>query len=790
MNRQEIASLDPDLKTGLSAQQAAQRLEGGWSNRVSVRAGRTEKEIITQNIFTFFNLVFVILALVLVIFQSSVKNMTFLIVVIINTAIGIFQEIRAKRALDKLTLVAAQQLPVLRDGQLLPVRSDLLVRDDLVQFRAGDQVCADARLRSGSLLVNEALLTGESDLIEKKPGDSLHSGSFCVSGSGLAQLTRVGDDAYAAQLTAQAKADPRVAKSEMMRSLDKLVRVMGVILIPVGLLLYYDHFKVMAMDATTSAEKVVAALVGMIPEGLYLLTSVALALSSLKLTQQRVLVQDMNCIESLARVDVLCVDKTGTITEPEMEVSQVVPLTRHPHTYIESILTALYGTREPDNETARAIRELFFGRSDWHCTRYYPFQSQRKWCAGEFEGQGAFFVGAPEVLMGSRYGSIQEAVEEAAQSSRVLLLARCDGPVDPQALQWQSMEPLALLLVNNRLRRQAEQTFSYFRQQDVKIKVISGDSPVTASRVAMRAGIEGAENWVDAQDLETPEKLLQAAEHCTVFGRVTPERKRQLIQALKKLGHTVAMTGDGVNDVLAMKESDCGVAMASGAQAASHVARLVLLDSDFTAMPAIVGEGRRVINNIQRAAALFLVKNIFSLSLALLCLVTPWAYPFQPIQLTLISVLTIGVPAFFLALEPNYERVRGRFLPNVLRRALPGGLANVIVVTLCQLIMDSFSLPVQDLGTVCTAVLATVGLLVLFLESRPFTKIRLAVLSAMTVGMVGAFLVLPGLFELAITEPKSYLVLLCGVIMAPTVFFALQWVFRLADRLLEKWRKQ
>ncbi len=782
--RQEIAAYAADPNVGLTEQQARQRLEAGWSNEVTAKAGRSEKDIILQNILTFFNLVFVVLAVVLVVFGSSVKNMTFLIVVLINTAIGIFQEIRAKRAVDKLTLVAAQQVRTVRGGTVIRIRSDLLVRDDIVEFGAGDQICADGTLRSGELQVNESLLTGESDLITKKPGDTLKSGSFVVAGRGRVQLTQVGDDAFAARLTAEAKADPRAAKSEMMNVLDKLVRVMGIVLIPVGLLLFYDHFKVVGLDARSSAEKTVAALVGMIPEGLYLLTSVAMAVSSIKLTKDRVLVQDMNCIETLARVDVLCVDKTGTITEPAMEVDNIVPLSGDSPEYLEQVLTALYGPREPDNDTARAIHQLFNGPTGWVCTRYFPFNSKTKWSGGIFQDVGAFLVGAPEFIMGSRFEELKETANQwSAKGYRVLLVARYEGEPRPGALEAQKVTPLALVLLTNRLRDKARETFTYFAQQGVTIKVISGDNPATVSEVARRAGIENADKYIDTGSLETDEDLRRAVDTCTVFGRVTPDQKKRLILALKAQGHTVAMTGDGVNDVLAMKESDCGVAMASGAQAASQVARLVLLDSDFAAMPGIVGEGRRVINNIQRAAALFLVKNIFSLGLALVSLLTAWAYPFMPIHLTLISALTIGVPSFFLAIEPNYARVSGKFLPNVLRRAFPGGLTDMIVVMLCQAIMTSFGLPGTDIATVCTAALAVVGLLVLFLESRPFNLLRGIILGAMAVGLVGAFLLLGGLFDLTVADPRSYLVLLSVIIMAPTVFFVLQRLFTWGDRL-------
>ena len=568
----------------------------------------------------------------------------------------------------------------------------------------------------------------------------------------------------------------------MMRALDKLIWVMGMILIPVGLMLFYQEFKILQLGVQTSAEATVAALVGMIPEGLYLLTSVAMAVSALKLTKAQVLVQDMNCIEALARVDVLCVDKTGTITEPAMIAEHVLPLDGCDYDYLEQLLTALYGSREPDNDTARAISELFPGQSTWNCTAYIPFDSKYKYSGGVFEDRGSFLVGAPEILMGQYFEELQSTVTQwSSKGYRVLLVARYDRL--PQPDRPEKPEPLALILLTNRIRQTAPETFGFFKQQGVTVKVISGDNPVTVSEVANRAGIPNAEAFVDAGTLQTPEQIAQAAAEYTVFGRVTPEIKKQLILALKQQGHTVAMTGDGVNDVLAMRQADCGVAMASGARAASQVAQLVLTQSDFAAMPQIVNEGRRVINNIQRAASLFLVKNIFSLCLALVCLFTGWAYPFMPFHLSVISALTIGVPGFFLAMEPNYERVRGKFLPTVLRQALPGGLTDLIVVLITHVMMISFRLPMGDSATVCTAVLALVGLMVLYKVSVPFDLFRKLIWGAMAIALLGSFTLLGAPFELTITDSRSYLVLLSALIMAPTVFYALQRLFEQWDRL-------
>ena len=782
--REPVAVVNADPKQGLSEEQADLRKACGWANIAPTGASKTEQEIILSHTLTFFNLVFVVLAVILVCVQSSPKNMTFLIVAAINTVIGIVQEIRAKRAVDKLTLVAAQMVRTVREGKTVEVRSDLLVRDDIVIFKAGDQICADGVLRTGQLQVNESLITGEADAITKNPGDPLKSGSFVIAGKGRVQLTAVGVDAFAARLSMEAKADPKAAKSEMMLSLDKMIHFIGFALIPIGALLFWQQFVRLGLDPRTSGESTVAALVGMIPEGLYLLTSIALAASALKLTRQRVLVQDMNCIETLARVDVLCVDKTGTITEAKMEVENIIPLSEQPPERLEQILTGLYGDGEPENDTGRALSELFPGKCQWELMRRIPFTSAAKWSGGVFRDQGAFLVGAPEFILGSRFEEVREMAEPwSAKGYRVLLVAQYHGEPEPGNLNENAVSPLALLLLTNRVRPEAPDTFRYFAQQGVAIKVISGDNPATVSSVAMRAGIENAENYVDANLLETEEDFHKAVDQFTVFGRVTPDKKRSLIRALKAQGHTVAMTGDGVNDVLAMKESDCGIAMASGAQAASQVARLVLLDNDFSTMPGIVGEGRRVINNIQRAAALFLVKNIFSLGLSLLSLLTGWAYPMVPFHLTVISALTIGVPSFFLAMEPNYERVTGKFLPTVLRRALPGGITNIFVVFLAQAFMVTFGIPQEQISGICAAILGTVGMLVLYQVCQPFDKFRKVIWWLMAAGLVISFTALAGLFELWIHTPQALLLTVTLMIVTPTVFSTVGRIFLWLDKL-------
>lgn len=792
----QIPMLQADPAEGLSPQETKLRQSNGLSNIMPPSNTKSEGQIIKENVLTFFNLIFLVLALCLCL-VGSFKNLMFLLVAVANTVVGSFQEIRAKRAVDKLTLVAAGTAKAIRSGQRVSVRTDQLVRDDIVEFAAGDQICADAVVRDGQLQVNESLLTGEADAILKNPGDTLKSGSFVISGRARVQLTHVGSESYAAKLAAEARRNVRSTKSEMMLSLTKLITVVGIALIPLGIILFLRHFLSVfqGLPLRDSVESTVSALIGMIPEGLYLLTSVAIAASCLKLSRKRVLVQDMNCIETLAHVDVLCVDKTGTITEPTMEVTDVYPLNSERFSYddIEKILAAFYHGEEPDNETARAMGQQFAGETTWRTVKRMAFSSSTKWSGADFGENGRYVVGAPEFIMGDRYDSIRgEAEPWSERGCRVLLLAAYDTVFDDGPLQSAHVAPIALVFLSNLLRPDAQETFRYFASQGVSVRVISGDNPITVAQVAARAGIENADRYVDAMTLSTEQDFEEAVKYYTVFGRVTPEQKRYLVRAFQKQGHTVAMTGDGVNDVLALKDANCGIAMASGSQAASQVAQIVLLNSQFSAMPAIVAEGRRVINNIQRAASLFLVKNIFSFALTLLLLFIDMPYPLLPIQLSLISTFTIGIPSFFLALEPNYARVEGKFMRNVIRRAMPGGLTNLTIVLLAGFFTSTFGLSNEQLNTICVWVMSAVGLVTLYHVSVPFTRLRLAVLAAMTAAMLFSLLVIPAFFDLPTLNASSALILVTLLLACPTVmrFFRVIFDKRVAKLDLAPAKKQ
>ncbi len=788
--RREVARVSADPNVGLTMAQVKERQQNGWANEPVESPTKTVGQIVRENVVTFFNFIFIILAALLII-VGSVEDLLFLLIAIANTCIGIIQQLRSKQTIDKLNLLAAPRANVVREGHLGSVPAAHLVRDDVAELASGDQIPADATVLAGQVQVNEALITGEADAIVKNPGDQLLSGSFVVAGRCRARLDRVGADSYAAKLTLEAKKDVTVGKSEMMSSLDKLIRVIGILLIPIGIALFAKEYFIVGRTFQETVVSTVAALIGMIPEGLYLLTSVALAVSMIRLARGKVLAQDMNCIETLARVDVLCVDKTGTITEPRMEVGEVVYLDeeRYAETQVTEILNAFYQAVEADNDTARAMQKKFHGGSAWHPQTVIPFTSATKWSAAVFAGHGAYVVGAPEFILGYRYSDLKETVDPwSAKGYRVLLAAEYRGTPDQQGLDPARVCPMALVLLANRVRESAPKTFQFFAQQKVAVKVISGDNPVTVAEVARQAGIQGAERWVDAATLRTEEDMDRAVRQYTVFGRVTPDQKRKLVRALQRAGHTVAMTGDGVNDVLALKDADCGIAMASGAEAACHAAQLVLMNSDFAAMPKVVAEGRRVINNIQRAAALYLVKNIFSFFLSIISLFATFPYPVTPLQISFLSAVTIGVPSLFLALEPNHALVKGKFMSNVFRAALPGGLTDLLIVLGAVAFYAVFEFTTDQLSSMSTILLVTIGLLVLFQVCKPFDWKRRVLMIAMTGASAVSILWFGSSFGISPLDLKSGMVLAVFMGLAYPVMYVILKAFELGAILWDKLR--
>ena len=758
---------NPDYKKGLTSQQVQEHRLHGWTNRSVDPPSKTTKEIVHENIFTYFNLIFAVLA-VLLILVGSFRDLTFLPVIIANTLIGIIQEVRAKQILDKLTMLNAPHAMVVRDGKKAMIDAEELVLDDIVIFKAGNQVCADAVVSAGEVQVNESLLTGEADEITKRKGDKLMSGSFIVSGQCHARLDRVGEDSYISKLTMQAKEMQSGEQSEMIRSLNKLVKCVGVAIIPIGLVLFSQAFFIQHDGFRESVTSMIAAVIGMIPEGLYLLASVALAVSSVRLAQKKVLLHDMKCIETLARVDVLCVDKTGTITENTMKVQDVVETDEYDAEEMEPLRTMIgdfAAAMTNDNITMAAVKEYFSKSSGKKPVSKTGFSSSTKYSSVTFE-DGAYVLGAPEFVLKEKYGDYAEKItEHASTGARVLVFGSYDGEVTGKPLEH-GITPLGFVLLANPIREAAKMTFEYFAEQGVDVKVISGDNPVTVSNVARQAGIKNADRYVDASELKNEKALRNAVLNNTVFGRVTPDQKRKFVRILKDAGHTVAMTGDGVNDVLALKDADCSIAMASGSDAAAQASQLVLLESDFSCMPQVVLEGRRVVNNIQRSASLFLVKNIFSFLLSLISLVFMFTYPLAPSQISLISMFTIGIPAFFLALEPNKNIIKGHFLTNVFLKALPAAVTDALAVGALVIFGRTFGVNSTDISTAATMLLAIVGFMILYKISAPMNKIRAGILIGCIVGLLFCSIFLNNLF--AITGMTTECVMLFVVFAIAT----------------------
>lgn len=797
---------------GLTSEEVRERIDNGQTNHTDISTQKTVGQIVKSNLLTYFNLIFLILTVLLCI-VGSFRNLTFLPVIIGNTVIGIFQELRAKKTLDKMSMLNAPHSIVVRDGEQQQIQSEELVKDDIIILSAGNQICADATVLSGSISVNEALLTGESDEIKKKSGDRLMSGSFVVSGQCYAKLDKVGNESYISQLTAQAKAMGDGEQSEMIRYINKLVKWVGIIIIPVGIILFCQAYIMNGETFKKSVVSMVAAVLGMIPEGLYLLTTVALALSTIRLAKKQVLLHDMKSIETLARVDVLCVDKTGTITEPGMQVTELVISGRCGDAEMDKrafahLLADYSAVIEDNNATMEAIRAYVakneIEKGSKTLLKTQPFTSANKYSKVSFV-EGDYMLGAPEFIMKDRYEEISEEIEEyQSKGYRVLLMAEqsgssamadtenaadtdksgqqapgVKGAADMASSRAGMVSPIGYIVLSNPIRENAESTFTYFKEQGVAIKVISGDNPATVSEVAKRAGIDGAENYVDASTLASEKDITEAVDKYTVFGRVTPKQKQLIVRALQKQKHTVAMTGDGVNDILAMKDADCSIAMASGSEAAAQAAQTVLLDSDFGRMPYVVFEGRQVVNNIQRSASLFLVKNIFSLLMAIFSAVFAITYPLEPSQISLISMFTIGLPGFLLALEPNRNRIEGNFMANVMLKALPAGLTDVLSVGALVICGQVFNLPSEDIATAGTMLLAVVGFMIIIKISHPFNKMKYGVLLINIIGLLFCGLFLGRLFAI---ESISNICFLLMVVFA----FAAESMFRYLTLFVEK----
>lgn len=730
---------------GLTAAEVAQRTTAGQVNTAMAPLTRPISQIIRSNTFTLFNLVNVVLG-ALIFTTGSYSNLLFLGVAIVNTAIGTFQEIRAKRELDALAIVSQAKAHVWRDGTLSAIAPDTIVLDDIVQLQRGDQVMVDGVVVTDSAVeIDESPLTGESNAISKAPGEQLLSGSFVVAGTTQMRVTHVSSDTFAAKLALEAKAE-KVGTSQLLATINRIIQILTWILIPIGVLLF--TISMVRRGAYNRAILTTsAAVIGMIPEGLVLLTNVALAVSSMHLGRKRVLVRSLTAIEALARVDTLCLDKTGTITSGKLNVQAVTPAARHTKQDVLAIASAVVYALNDDNETAMAIKHHVPQQPTWSCTDTVPFSSARKWSGASFSDGAHYFIGAPEFTFGESFpADMNAAVQAAAEKGlRVIVVGRATK-LQPQL---SNPELIGIITIADELRPSAIDTLSFFAKQDVNLKVISGDNPVTVAQVARAAQIPGANNYINMSTVADDADYAALMRENTVFGRVTPQQKKRLIANHQQAGHTVAMTGDGVNDVLAMRQADCSVAMASGADAASAIADFVLLDSNFDAMTGVLNEGRRVINNIESAASLYLIKTMYSVILATIFIFLNMDYPIVPIYLTPVTAVAIAMPSFFLTLEPNFARVTGQFLKKVMTFAAPAALAIVIYTLVLTFLQYLWHLPFKTAGTMVVLLIGCISYNVLFRVCRPFNRYKLGMVILVGIALFGVFFVINPAFSLA-----------------------------------------
>ncbi len=771
--------------TGLSTEQVNERVSEGKTNKVSNLKTKSIKRIFYDNIFTLFNLINVILLIALIV-VGSYKNMLFFGVVICNTAIGIFQEIRSKKSVDKLTILSESKIDVLRDGKITRISKEQIVLDDIIILSRGNQIPADCVVCSGLCKVNESLLTGESNLIEKNEGDELLSGSFIAAGKCYARVAKVGENCYASKINNEAKYIKKV-NSHIMKSFKLIIRICTFIIIPVGIIFFIRQFGILDENIKRTVENTVASMVGMIPSGMILLTSTVLAVSVIRLSRKKVLVNEMYCIESLARVDVLCVDKTGTLTADEMNVTEVIAFDASDDE-IKTALSSIVSSSEEINATLFAIKDYVGEQKPINCVKFASFSSENKWSGGAYSNGKTYIVGASEFVLKdkNKYSDVYDRIADIAQTVRIVVLACSDSEFDGNTLP-NDLKPMALILIKDKLRENVNDTINYFKEQGVALKVISGDSVKTVRNIAIDTGIEGAENAVDMSTVTTDDELYDEAERCSVFGRVTPAQKKQLVTALQNHGHSVAMMGDGVNDVLALKEADCSVAMASGSEAARNVSQLVLVNNDFASMPEVVAEGRRTINNVERSSSLFLVKTIYSIVLSIFFIFFRGQYPFEPIQLTLIGALTIGFPSFVLALQPNKDRIKGNFTFNIISRAMPAAICVISNIIIAAVIGRTFGIPHPEISTISVYLTALSCLLLIVRLSVPFNLLRTVMFCISVSGLALAGLFFGKLFSITLLGFESLLIFLLCAIATIIVFNIL---YSIAQYLIDKNKNQ
>jgi cation-transporting ATPase E len=750
-----VERYNPDIKVGLSNEDVESRIMAGLSNLLDTGSSKSVSSIVIANLLTFFNFLNFSIAVWLLSVGAEFANFFFLGTVSANIAIGIIQEIRAKKMIDKLSLLSAPTANVVRDSGDYEISVSNIVIDDILYLNSGKQIAADCVVREGTLEVNESLLTGESDPILKRKGDTLYSGSYVVSGSCYAQVTAIGNDIYIQKLTSQAKVYQK-PKSDLLASLKIIIRTVAGIIIPLAGLLFYTMTTNTSLGYEDIVKATTGAIIGIIPSGLFLLTSMALAVGVIRLAQNNTLVQELYCIEMLARVDMLCLDKTGTITDGTMSVHSTVELEPYDKLSTKNIVSAMINALNDTNLTSQALSDRFGTAKRIRHKNTIPFSSARKFSAVEFERYGTFVLGAPEYVLKNQYPeTIKVQVNRFAEEGfRVLCIARTDEPITDD-YTFKSLTPISLITIEDTIRPDAEDTIKYFKENQVGVKVISGDNPVTVSKIAQRVGIVDADKYISLEGLSDKD-VVRAAGRYTIFGRVSPGQKRLLIESLKNNGHTVAMTGDGVNDILALKEADTSIAMASGSEAARNVSHLVLLDSNFSSMPKVVSEGRRVINNVQKVAVLFLTKNIFTLLLIIIAIARRGVYPIQPSQLILIDYLVIGIPALILALEANNKRVEGNFLLNVIKKALPGALVVMINSLIVFGLASVLGMNQLQTSTIIVISATFTSLLVLLRLSLPFNRVRGTVYVLMIIAFVASIIFLPSFFNYAPFFTQEY----------------------------------
>lgn len=761
--QEKIERYKPEINKGLNNKQIEKRKQENLINHdLNVRT-KSIKSIIISNFFTIFNLMNLLLALA-VFAVGEYKNMLFIGLVIINTTISTAQEIHSKRVIDKLALISSAKVTAIRNGIKEQIDIEEIVLDDILQFETGNQIVTDCKILQGEIEVDESFITGEADAILKKPADMILSGSFVVSGKCITQVEHVGDENFTSKISKETCYIKKV-KSEIMTSLNQIINTVLVAIIPIGILLFMNQLNLDGGIFKDAVVHTVAAIIGMIPEGLVLLTSTVLAVSVIRLSKSKVLVQELFCIETLARVDTLCLDKTGTITEGKMEVNDIIPINTKKEK-IEEILKAIGEASEDNNATIEAIRvryEKINGKEIWIPNKKIAFSSSKKWSGIQFEEKGSYIIGAPEFILKEKIEKYREIICKYSDDYRIILLAHSKEPFKDKELP-ENIQVLGLVLISDKIRTNASRTLKYFKEQGVDIRIISGDNPITVSKIAKRAGIEKYEKYIDCTTLKDEQELKEAVKEYKIFGRVTPIQKKQIVSELKEQGHTVAMTGDGVNDIIALKEADCSIAMASGSEAARNVSQLILLDSDFASMPKIVAEGRRTINNLERSAALFLSKTIYSSLLAILFVFVSNSYPFMPIQLSLIALVCIGIPSFILALEPNKARIKGKFIGNVISKSIPTALTVILNIIIVLIIDSSIYLPTEIYATICVILTVLTGFMLLIKISRPFNILRAILIPTLVVIFAGCCLILKDWFAVELT--KEYIgltILLSGI---------------------------